>query len=186
MVLLLNVDDMIITGDDISSIHDLKQFFSHKFEMKDLGVLSYFLGLEVTSSNDGYLLSQTKYASDLISKARLIDNKTASTPLEPNVRLTSIDGSPLADPTSYQQLVGSTMFHGLHFSTHSSLEFRAYSDADWAGGSNDRKSTSRYCLFLGDSLIFWRCKKQTIQSRSSTEAEYRALGDTTSELLNLR
>ncbi|GKV10110.1 hypothetical protein SLEP1_g21521 [Rubroshorea leprosula] len=81
VLLLLYVDNMIITRDDILGIHDLKQFLSHKFEMKDLGVLSYFLGLEVTSSNDGYLLSQTKYASDLISKAGLIDNKIASTPL---------------------------------------------------------------------------------------------------------
>ncbi|GKV32948.1 hypothetical protein SLEP1_g41510 [Rubroshorea leprosula] len=169
---LLYVDDMIIIGDDISSIHDLKQFLSHKFEMKDLGVLSHFLGLEVTSSDDGYLISQTKYAYDLISKVRLTDSKTASTPFESNVRLTSIDGSPLVDPTCYRQLVGSliyltttqpdiayavhvvnqfiatpcsthyaailriihyikgTIFHGLHFSAHSSLELHGYSDAD--------------------------------------------------------
>ncbi|GKV15900.1 hypothetical protein SLEP1_g26636 [Rubroshorea leprosula] len=85
VLLLLYVDDMIITGDDISSIHDVKQFLSQKFKMKDLGVLSYFLGLEITSSDDGYLLSQTKYASDLIFKTGLIDSKTASTTLEPNV-----------------------------------------------------------------------------------------------------
>ncbi|GKU92332.1 hypothetical protein SLEP1_g6075 [Rubroshorea leprosula] len=110
VLLLLYVDDMIITGDDISSIHDLKQFLSHKFEMKDLSVLSYFLGLEVTSSNDGYFFSQTKYASNLISKVRLTNSKTASTPLELNVRLTSMDGSPLADPTCYKQLVGSLIY----------------------------------------------------------------------------
>ncbi|GKV49967.1 hypothetical protein SLEP1_g56689 [Rubroshorea leprosula] len=57
VLLLLYVDDMIITRDDISSIHDLKQFLNHKFEKKDLGVLSYFLGLVVTSSDDGYFLS---------------------------------------------------------------------------------------------------------------------------------
>ncbi|GKV47648.1 hypothetical protein SLEP1_g54528 [Rubroshorea leprosula] len=131
VLLLLYVDDMIITRDDISSIHDLKQFLNHKFEMKDLGILSYFLGLEVTFYDDGYLFSQTKYAFDLISKAGLTDSKTTSTPFEPNVRLTSMDGSPLADPTRYKQL------------------------------------------------------KQTVPSRSSTEAEYRALGDTTSKLLNL-
>ncbi|GKV32721.1 hypothetical protein SLEP1_g41308 [Rubroshorea leprosula] len=138
VLLLLYVDDMIITGDDIS-------------------------GLEVTSSNDGYLLSQTKDAFDLISKAGLIDSKTASTPFEPNVRLTSMDGSPLADPTCCRQLVG-----------------------NWVGDSNDRKSTIGYCLFLGDSLISWRSKKQTVPSHFSIEAEYRALRDTTLELLNLR
>ncbi|GKV19278.1 hypothetical protein SLEP1_g29564 [Rubroshorea leprosula] len=88
VLLLLYVDNMIITKDDIASVEELKQFLSQKFEMKDLGVLSYFLGLEVTSSNDGYLLSQVKYASDLVSKAKLNDNKSVSTPLEPNVKLT--------------------------------------------------------------------------------------------------
>ncbi|GKU85914.1 hypothetical protein SLEP1_g514 [Rubroshorea leprosula] len=166
VLLLLYVDDMIINRDDISGIHDLKQFLSHKFEMKDLGVLNYFLGLETTF-----------------------------TPLKPNVRLTSIDGYPLTDLTRYRQLVGSliyltttqpniafavhvvsqfmatprstryavilhiigyikgTMFHGLHFAAHSSLELRAYFNADWARDSNDHKSTNGYCLFLGDSLI---------------------------------
>ncbi|GKV27053.1 hypothetical protein SLEP1_g36261 [Rubroshorea leprosula] len=70
--------------------------------MKDLNALSYFLGLEVTSSDDGYLFFQTKYASNLISKAGLIDSKTASTPLEPNVRLTPMDGSPLVDLIHYK------------------------------------------------------------------------------------
>ncbi|GKU86797.1 hypothetical protein SLEP1_g1274 [Rubroshorea leprosula] len=102
MVLLLTyVDDIIITGDDVSGIDELKQFLSHKFKMKDLGSLSYFLGLEVTSSDDGYLLSQVKYASDLISKVDLTDNKIVSTPFEPNVKLTSLDGSPLPNPTRY-------------------------------------------------------------------------------------
>ncbi|GKV19336.1 hypothetical protein SLEP1_g29614 [Rubroshorea leprosula] len=67
--LLLYVDDMIITRDDVAGVEELKQSLSQKFEMKDLGVLSYFLRLEVTSSDDGYLLSQVKYASDLVSKA---------------------------------------------------------------------------------------------------------------------
>ncbi|GKV14657.1 hypothetical protein SLEP1_g25497 [Rubroshorea leprosula] len=105
VLLLIYVDDMIITGDDVSGIDELKQFLSHRFEMKDLGSLSYFLGLEVTSSDAGYLLSQMKYASDLISKADLIDSKNVSTPLEPNVKLTPLDGSPLPDPTCYRQLL---------------------------------------------------------------------------------
>ncbi|GKV28694.1 hypothetical protein SLEP1_g37711 [Rubroshorea leprosula] len=110
VLLLIYVDDMIITGDDVSRINELKQFLSHRFEMKDLGSLSYFLGLEVTSSDAGYLLSQMKYASDLISKADLTDSKNVSTPLEPNVKLTPLDGSPLPDPTRYRQLVGSLVY----------------------------------------------------------------------------
>jgi hypothetical protein len=67
ILLLLYVDDMIITGDDTAGIHNLQQFLSQQFEMNDLGSLSYFLGLEVSSDPNGYYLSQAKYASDLIS-----------------------------------------------------------------------------------------------------------------------
>ena len=56
-LILLYVDDIIIVGDDTTDIHDLQKFLSQHFEMKDLGTLSYFLGLEVTSSSDGYYFS---------------------------------------------------------------------------------------------------------------------------------
>ncbi|KAJ0981894.1 hypothetical protein J5N97_010149 [Dioscorea zingiberensis] len=65
-----------------------------------------------------------------------------------------------------------TQFQSLLFPSSSSLELRAYSDADWAGDSTDRKSTTGFCIFLGDSLISWKSKKQPIVSRSSTEAEF--------------
>lgn len=62
---------MIIMGDDLTGISDLKQFLSQHFEMKDLGSLSYFLSLEVSSPSDAYSLSQAKDASDLLSRAGL-------------------------------------------------------------------------------------------------------------------
>ena len=109
-LILLYVDDMIIIGDDTADIRDLQKFLSQHFEMKDLGTLIYFLGLEVTSSSDGYYLFQAKYASDLLSKAGLTDSKTVSTPLELNVKLNPTNGEPLFDATLYRQLVGSLIY----------------------------------------------------------------------------
>jgi len=71
--------------------------------MKDLGLLNYFLGLEITSNSKAYSLSQAKYGSDLFSRDGLTDNKIASSPLEVNAKLSPTDGSPLSDATLYRQ-----------------------------------------------------------------------------------
>jgi hypothetical protein len=208
---------MIITG-----IQELKQFLSQHFEMKDLGPLSYFLDLEISSSSNGYYLTQAKYISDLLSQANLVDSKIVDTPTELNTRLTPDAGKPLRDFTLYRHLVGNlvyltvtrldisyvvhqvsqfmaaprsthfsvvlrilrylkgTLFHGLYFSSQSSILLHAYTDANWAGDLTDRRSTTGYCFLLGTSVISWRNKKQTVVAHSSIEAEYRAIADTTS------
>ena len=88
ILLLLYMDDMIIIDDDLSGIQELKDFLSQQFEMKDLGHLSYFLGLEITHSTDGLYITQAKYASELLSRAGLIDSKTIDTLVELNAHLT--------------------------------------------------------------------------------------------------
>ena len=75
-----------------------------------------------------------------------------------------------------------TFFHGLHFYTQSPLILRAYTDADWVGDPIDHQSTTGYYFLLSSFLISWRSKKQSVIARSSTEAECRALANTTSEL----
>jgi hypothetical protein len=75
---------MIITGDNVQGIQDLKHFLGQHFEMKDLGPLSYFLGLEVSSSSDGYYLTQAKYTSDLISRAGITDRDDNFAPIRPD------------------------------------------------------------------------------------------------------
>jgi hypothetical protein len=78
--------------------------------MKDLGRLSYFLDLEVSSYSIGYDLSQAKYASDLLSRADMTNTKVVSIPLEMNARLISLDGTRLSDATFYHQLVGGLVY----------------------------------------------------------------------------
>ena len=110
ILLLLYVDDMIITGDDLSGIQELKDFLSQQFKMKNLGHLSYFLGLEITHSADGLYITQAKYASDFLSRARLTDSKTVDTPVELNAHLTPSGRKPLSNPSLYKRLVGSLVY----------------------------------------------------------------------------
>ena len=110
ILLLLYVDDMIITGDDLSGIQELKDFLNQQFEMKDFGNLSYFLGLEITHSTDGLYITQAKYASELLSQAGLTDSKTVDTPVELNAHLTPSEGKPLSNPSLYRRLVGSLVY----------------------------------------------------------------------------
>ena len=93
---------MIITSDDLSGIHELKDFLSQNFEIKDLGHLSYFLGLEIASSDNGFYLTQAKYTSDLLSQAGLTDHKIVNTPIELNARLTPSSEELLPNPTLYR------------------------------------------------------------------------------------
>jgi hypothetical protein len=72
---------------------------------------------------------------------------------------------------------------GILFSNHGHFRLEAFTDADWAGSVDDRRSTSGYCTFLGGNLITWRSKKQSVVARSSAEAEYRAMAHGVCELL---
>lgn len=73
----------------------------------------------------------------------------------------------------------------MFFPINSTISLQGYSDADWAGCSDTRRSISGYCFYLGRSLVSWKAKKQTTVSRSSSKAEYRALAYATCELQKL-
>ena len=78
--------------------------------MKDLEHLSYFLGFEIIHSTNDLYITQAKYASDLLSRARLTDNKTVDTPVELNAHLTPSGRKPLSNPSLYRRLVNSLVY----------------------------------------------------------------------------
>jgi len=79
-----------------------------------------------------------------------------------------------------------TSNRGLFFPSGNSLQLTGFSDADWAGCVDTRRSVTSWCMFLGDALIYWKSKKQACVSKSSTESEYRAMSSACSKIVWLR
>ena len=96
---LVYVDDLIIIGNDPSLIDNIIQQLDFKFSTKDLGVLSFFCGVEVLATLTSLLLSQQNYVIDLLSKHNILDSKPVSTPLTLFTSLTTTDGSALVNAT---------------------------------------------------------------------------------------
>jgi len=223
-ILAVYVDDMIITGDDTLEITRLKCNLSKEFEVKDLGQLRYFLGIEIARSPRGIVLSQRRYVLDLLDETGMLGCRPASTPIEQNHKICAEYGDPV-DKERYQRLVGRLIYlchtrpdityavsivsrymhdprsghldavyrilrylksspgKGLWFKRNGHLEVEGYCDADWASCLDDRRSTSGYCTFVGGNLVAWRSKKQPVVSRSTAEAEFRAMSVCLSEML---
>ena len=122
--MLVYVDDLLVKGSSTDLILQTRNDLKLKFKMKDLGELKFFLGIEFVRSQKGIVMSQRKYALELISELGLSGTKPVYTPLETNLKLTSVDyddfitkeaGSTsedifLVDPTQYQRLVGKLLY----------------------------------------------------------------------------
>jgi hypothetical protein len=76
-----------------------------------------------------------------------------------------------------------TTTHGLHITRSSSFALYGFTDADWVGSIDDRKSTGGYLVLFGHTLISWKSGKQRTIARSSIEAEYKALADDTVKVI---
>jgi len=85
--LIVYVDDMVVTGNDPEEREALQDYLSREFEMKDLGPLKYFLGIEVSRSDKGIFLSQRKYALDLLQETGMSACQPADTPVEEGLKL---------------------------------------------------------------------------------------------------
>ncbi|PRQ18578.1 putative RNA-directed DNA polymerase [Rosa chinensis] len=108
-VLLIYVDDILITGNDPVSIADVKKFLHKTFRLKDLGNLKYFLGIEVSASKRGIFICQRKYALEIIKDAGLLGAAPVDTPMERGLKL-SDKIELLKDPEKYRRLVGRLIY----------------------------------------------------------------------------
>ena len=83
---------------DREGIQRLKQHLFNHFQTKDLGKLKYFLGLEIAQSSSGVVMSQKKYALDILEETVMLECKPIDSPMDPNVKLVPGQGEPLRDP----------------------------------------------------------------------------------------
>ncbi|CAF0996295.1 unnamed protein product [Brachionus calyciflorus] len=226
LFLAIYVDDIVIMG-AFEKINFFKSLISDKFKTKDLGELSYILGLEINYlREDCFIINQQQYIDKIIKRFGQNDCKQTDIPIHPNHKLTSELSNEndqlrkLIDAKTYRQAIGSLIYlmistrpdisysvsvlsrymqmpRELHWrylkrllryvktTKHYNLvyqrdntkeiEFIGYSDADYAGNIEDRKSTSGYVFKYKNCPVSWNCSKQKVVSLSSTESEYIAL-----------
>ncbi|GAU49938.1 hypothetical protein TSUD_290950 [Trifolium subterraneum] len=108
--LLIYVDDIILSGTSMTEIERIKTILDCNIKIKDLGIVKYFLGLEVAHSKTGISISQRKYCIDLLKDFGLLASKPASTPLDPSVKLHNDDGKPFEDIGLYRRLTGKLLY----------------------------------------------------------------------------
>ncbi|KAJ0824197.1 putative RNA-directed DNA polymerase [Helianthus annuus] len=228
VVLLVYVDDIVVTGNSIDEVSKIKAILNSNFQIKDLGKLKYFLGIEVLYNKSGICLNQRKYCLELLSEFGYLACKPINTPIEQSYVITakvSKNQSVLKNVTGFQKLIGKLIYlsltrpdisyavqflsqfmhsptevHlqialrllrylklapgcGLLFKRSDKLDLVGYVDSDWAKCLSTRKSVTGYCVYLGSSLVSWKSKKQSTVSRSTGEAEYRAMCSATSEIM---
>ncbi|KAK9740342.1 hypothetical protein RND81_03G027900 [Saponaria officinalis] len=199
MILSLYVDDLIITGNNEAMIADFKKHMKQEFEMTDLGLMNFFLGLEVKQTREGIYITQRKYAEAILKRFKMDKCKVMSTPLAINEKLSKEDGAEKADPSTYRGIVGcfllsrfmqspSQLHHsaakrvlrylkgtkelGIWYKPTKTSELVGYSDSDWGGSIDDMKSTSGYAFTLGSGIFSWQSQKQDNVAQSTAEAEY--------------
>ncbi|XP_060201925.1 uncharacterized mitochondrial protein AtMg00810-like [Lycium barbarum] len=185
-----------------------------EFEMSDLGLMHYFLGIEVVQSDDGIFISQKKYIGEILDRFQMRDCNPVNTPTELGLKLHKDPTGKKVDSTLYKQVVGSLMYltatrpdimysvslnsrymenptemhlsaakrilrylqgtrdFGIFYKKNEKSKLLGYTDSNYAGDQDDRKSTTGYASMFGSGAISWSAKKQPIVTLSSTKAEF--------------
>ncbi|KAK2991573.1 hypothetical protein RJ640_013833 [Escallonia rubra] len=110
MILLLYVDDMILTGNNNALLDEFTADLGRMFSMKDLGPLHFFLGIQVNCTPDGLFLHQSKYAGDLLQRAMMVDSKPIANPMAPKSFSLKNKDSLFHDPTLFRSIVGGLQY----------------------------------------------------------------------------
>jgi histone deacetylase 1/2 len=110
--MLVYVNDIIVTSSSQNAITTLLKDLSSHFALKDLGDLSFFLGIEVKKTREGIVLTQQKYATDLLARVGMKGCKPSPTPLSTTEKLSAYEGEPLSyeDSTRYRSIVGGLQY----------------------------------------------------------------------------
>ncbi|XP_072066650.1 uncharacterized protein [Arachis hypogaea] len=109
-VILVYVDDLIVSGDDMAEISFIKQHLHLLFKIKDIGELKFFLALEVIRSKRGIMVNQKKYCLDLLKDYNLLNAKLVATPMDYTIKLTKNSENPLQSNTEYRKLIGKLIY----------------------------------------------------------------------------
>ncbi|KAH9292825.1 hypothetical protein KI387_042000, partial [Taxus chinensis] len=173
LILVLYVDDLFLTG-ALGLIEDCKRDLAEEFKMKDLGLMHYFLGMEVWQTDGEIFLGQGKYCIEILKRFEMEDCKAMSTPMITNWRKVDTSKDKDVDPTLYRYVRGE------------GIKLIGYTDADWVGSTTDKRSTSGCCFSLGSGVVSWFSRKQKSVALSSSEAEYIAASMATCEAIWLR
>ena len=110
LIVCLYVDDLIYTGTNPSTVQKFKEAMMHEYEMTDLSLMKYFLGIQVRQSKGEIFISQEKYLDKILKKFQMHNCKPISTPLAVSEKLQKDDGAQKFDAKIYRSLVGSLIY----------------------------------------------------------------------------
>nr|GEW22933.1 zinc finger, CCHC-type [Tanacetum cinerariifolium] len=155
------VDDLIITGTPKKEIDAFKSKMKDKFEISDLGLLAYYLGIEVTQAGREITIKQTGYINKILMETSMADSNDTKIPMDLGTKLVKAeDGNPV-DATYYRSLIGS-------------LRIIGYSDSSYGINTDQGKGTTGIVFYFGESPITWCTQKQPTVALSSCESEFMA------------
>ncbi|GKD04999.1 putative ribonuclease H-like domain-containing protein [Tanacetum coccineum] len=189
LLVQIYVDDIIFGSTKKELCDEFEKLMKDKFQMSSMGELTFFLGLQVQQRKKGIFISQDKYVHEILRKFNYSDVKSASTPTDLEKPLVKDGDADDVDEHLYRSMIGSLMYltasrPDIMFAVCACARFQVSPNnyhllavnrsLDYLsnGQTISRKSTTGGCQFLGNRLISWQCKKQTVVATSTTEAEY--------------